>query len=175
MGLIADALTAARLAMAVILVPLLSGRQLGVAGLVLGTAWITDFLDGRFARAADSPTRLGAWDLPVDTSVGIGAIVGLAVGGYLPIPLAAVVLVVFGPLYAGTRNYAASAVLQAVGYGGVLIRLFQESSSARWWPVLVAATIGILERDRFVHDTLPSFFSGIASLFGLRGSERRRD
>lgn len=175
MARIADALTASRLVIAVLLVPLLAGGRLETAGLALGLAWVTDFLDGRFARATRSPTRLGAWDLPVDTSVGIGALVGLAVGGYLPIPLAAVVLVLFGALYAGTRNYAASAVLQAVGYGGVLVRLWATSSSARWWPVLVAATIGVLERDRFVHDTLPSFFSGIATLFGLRGSERRGD
>jgi hypothetical protein len=170
----ADALTAARLGLAVLLVPLLATGRTGAAGLVLGIAWITDALDGRAARAGSAPTRLGELDLAVDTAVGAAALGGLALAGFVPPPAAVGVLVVFGGLYLVTRNDAASAIVQAAGYGGVIFRLWLDGSSVRWWPVLVAATIGVLDREKLFRETLPGFFVGIGQLARLPRAPRRR-
>ena len=92
----ADVLTLARLAIAPVLVAALAAEQRGTAAALLAAAWLTDALDGRAARASDVPTRLGGADLLVDTAVGAGALLGLALAGEFPGWLAATLLVTLG-------------------------------------------------------------------------------
>src|SRR6266545_3864742 len=64
LGLAADALTLGRLIVAVALIPVLGARLMALGAGLLGSAWMSDFLDGRAARASARGTRLGDVDLP---------------------------------------------------------------------------------------------------------------
>src|SRR6266545_4499368 len=83
-GLAADALTIARLVVAVALIPVLGARRVTLGAVLLGCAWISDFLDGRAARASAGRTRLGDVDLWADTFVGAGAVLGFTLSGWIP-------------------------------------------------------------------------------------------
>jgi phosphatidylglycerophosphate synthase len=92
----ADVLTLARLAIAPVLAAALAAEQLGTAAALLAVAWLTDAFDGQAARASALPTRLGGADLVVDTTVGAGALLGLALADEVPAWLAVTLLAVLG-------------------------------------------------------------------------------
>jgi hypothetical protein len=164
----ADALTAGRALLAPVLASLVAAGRLSAAAVGLGVAWLSDALDGRLARASGGHSRLGNWDFPADVAVGGGILAGLALAGVVPMPLALLILVGLGSGFLALRNPALGMVVQAFGYGAFLWRLWVEREPAGWVPVLVAAGIGILERRRFIHVVLPSFFRGVASALRLR-------
>jgi hypothetical protein len=164
----ADALTAARAGLAVSLAWLVAGGRLEAAAVVLAAAWATDALDGKFAKAAGGGTRFGEWDLAVDTLVGVGALIGLALGGSLPVVPVAVVVVVLGSAFLALRNPFPAMVLQALAWAGILWRFWADRVAAGWVPVAVAGLIGIAERERFLRVVLPVFFRGAAATVRLR-------
>jgi phosphatidylglycerophosphate synthase len=164
----ADVLTAARVVLAVLLVWLVGAGHLDTAALVLAAAWASDALDGRLAQAAGGGTRLGEWDLPADTLVGVGVLVGLAIGGYLPVALVLAAVLLLGGAFALLRNPFPAMVLQAFAWGAILWRFWADRVVAGWVPVAVAGVIGIAERDRFLRVVLPAFFKGAASTARLR-------
>ncbi|HKZ75617.1 MAG TPA: CDP-alcohol phosphatidyltransferase family protein [Actinomycetota bacterium] len=165
---VADALTFARVLLAPVLAVVLARGRLAPAAVVLSVAWLTDFADGRVARAGRGRTRLGGFDLPADTLVGAGVLVGLAADGYIPAPVAAAVLLVLGGGFLVLRNEALSMALQAVGYGGFLWRLWIQRSAFMWFPVLTIAAIAVLDRRRFTRIVLPGFLDGVRSALALR-------
>ncbi len=171
----ADGLTLARLCIAVALVPVLGTGRFAEGSVLLGLGWMTDFLDGRAARASGLPTRLGACDYQVDTAVGAGIIAGFAFWGWVS-PLVAIALIAV--LWAGfmvTGNEALSQVLQATGCTLMLWRLWADGLRGHLlWLVVVIAFIAIANRDKLVHESLPTFFGGIAALF-RRGPRRGID
>jgi hypothetical protein len=164
----ADVLTAARAALAVLLAWLVGSGHLDAAALVLAAAWASDALDGRLAQAAGGGTRLGEWDLPADTLVGVGVLAGLAIDTYLPALLVLAAVVVLGGAFALLRNPFPAMVLQAFAWGTILWRFWADRVAAGWVPVAVAGVIGIAERDRFLRVVLPAFFRGAASTARLR-------
>jgi phosphatidylglycerophosphate synthase len=164
----ADLLTAGRAVLAVLLAWLVGGGHLEAAALVLAAAWASDALDGRLAQVAGGGTRLGEWDLPADTLVGVGVLVGLAIGGYLPIALVLAAVVVLGGAFALLRNPFPAMALQALAWGAILWRFWADRVVAGWVPVAVAGVIGLAERDRFLRVVLPAFFRGAASTARLR-------
>jgi phosphatidylglycerophosphate synthase len=168
MALIADALTAARAALALTLVWLVGTARLTAAAVALAAAWATDALDGAFAAAAEGETRLGPWDLPVDVLVGAAVLAGLGLGGAAPGPIVLAVLVVFGSAFLLLRNPFPGMVLQAVAWASILWRFWAERIGAGWIPVAVAGVIGIAERRRFARVVLPAFFRGAAATVRMR-------
>ena len=97
---------------------------------------------------------------------------GLGLDGYVDPLLAVLVLVVFGGGYLLLRNTALSQILQAVGYGALLWRLWTRSSPVRWLPVSVIAAIGVMNRRKLVQETLPEFLGGVAAVARLRRGSR---
>ena len=165
---LADSLTLTRALLAPVLAVVLARGRLESAAVLLSIAWLSDFADGRVARAGRGRTLLGGFDLSADTLVGAGVLVGLAADGYIPAPVAAAVLLVLGGGFLVLRNEALSMALQAVGYGGFLWRLWTEGSAFVWSPVLTAAAIAVLDRRRFTGIVLPMFFGGVRSALALR-------
>ena len=165
---VADALTLTRASLALVLAVVLARGRLAPAAVLLSVAWLTDFADGRVARAGRGRTRLGGFDLSADTLVGAGVLVGLAADGYIPGPVAAAVLLVLGGGFLVLRNEALSMALQAVGYGGFLWRLWTARSAFLWAPVIIIAAIAVLDRRRFTRIVLPMFFGGMRSALALR-------
>ena len=92
--------------MALILLPIPGGGLL--AGVVFAVAAITDFLDGRIARARDEVTSLGVFmDLTADKVLVAGVMIAMVEVGLLPTWIAATILgreLVIG----GIRQLAAS-------------------------------------------------------------------
>jgi len=74
---LADALTLSQVVLGVVVAWLIGTRRTEGAAVALAVAWLTDFLDGRVARMAVAPSRLGAFDMPADVFLGAGVVVGL--------------------------------------------------------------------------------------------------
>ena len=170
-GLAADALTLARLVVAVALIPVLGSRRLMLGAVLLGFAWISDFFDGRAARASAGRTRLGDVDLWADTFVGAGAVLGFTVWGWVPpavgLGLAALLLAAF----AFTRNEVMSMLLQATGYALVIWRTWRDDHPpSLWWLLTIIAVIAVVNRRIFWQRSLPTFLGGLAAVFRRRPS-----
>ena len=168
MDLAADVLTASRVFLALGLAALLAQGRLGWAAVGLSLAWITDVADGRLARAAREPTRLGDWDFRADVAVGAGVLAGLIVHGYVPRPLAAGLLVLLAGGFVVLRNVALGMSLQAIAYAAFGWRLWVDSVGARWIPLLVAGTIGIIDWRRLFGEQIPAFLNGWGNALLLR-------
>jgi phosphatidylserine synthase len=166
----ADGLTASRALLGVALAFLVARGRFEPAAVALSVAWVTDFLDGRVARAASGSTRLGEWDMPADTAVGVGVLVGLGAGGYLPAPIVVAVLLVFGGGFVLLRNDALGMALQAVSYGAFLWHAWTKGAPTRWVPLVTTGAIAILDRRRFTGVVLPQFFAGAGDVLRLRRS-----
>lgn len=157
----ADALTLTRaLAAPVIAIAITDGR-LAAAALLLSGAWLSDMLDGRLARRSAVESNLGGMDAYADALVGVGVVVGLTAAGSLPLAVTWTVILVFGSGQFVFRNHAFGMVLQAVGYGTLLWRLWDEGQAALWIPLLTAGAIAWIDRRRLTEYVLPTFFRGI--------------
>lgn len=167
LALVADTLTGFRLVAAPALALMAqSGAFSGVA-LLLSLAWLSDFLDGKLARKADSPTRFGGWDMWADTAVGAGLIVGLVAGGTLPMWIGVGALVLFGGLFLA-GNLAAAMLTQLSGYLPVLWVLWSDRPSAWAVPFATFLLIGIADWRRLVFVNIPRFLRGVAGRFENR-------
>jgi len=174
LGLAADGLTLGRLAVAAALVPVLGSRRAAVAAALLGTAWLSDFLDGRAARASGGPTRLGRVDLWADTMVGAAVVLGFTVWGWVPAILGWGLAVVLVAGFALTRNEAMSMLLQATGYGLLLWRTWRDGhTAALGWLLGIIAVIAVVNRRVLWERSLPTFFRGIAALVHWRPGVRQ--
>ncbi|NOY55313.1 MAG: hypothetical protein GXP34_04925 [Actinobacteria bacterium] len=164
MAVLADMLTGLRALIALLLVAMVGQGRLETAAALLATAWLTDYFDGKSARAASRPTHLGRWDLQADTFVGAGLMVGLALGGYVSWAVGLLVVVVFGGGWIALGNDSLSSVLQAISYGLFMWLAYSRSVGGWWLPPVVILIIAILNWERFIHDSIPGFLEGIAEL-----------
>jgi len=170
-GLAADALTLARLVVAIALIPVLGARRLTLGAVLLGSAWISDFLDGRAARASAGRTRLGDVDLWADTFVGAGAVLGFTVWGWVPPAVGLVLVALLLAAFALTRNEAMSMLLQATGYALVIWRTWRDGHPASLcWLLTIIAVIAVVNRRVFWQRSMPTFIGGLAAMFRRRPS-----
>lgn len=164
LALAADTLTGFRFVAAVALLLLAaSGAFTGVA-LLLSIAWITDFLDGRLARRAGTPTRFGRWDMWADTSLGVGLVIGLVIEGTLPPWIGLGSLLLFGGLFLA-GNLAAAMLTQLTGYLPVLWVLWTDRPTMWWIPFATFLSIGLADWRRLIFINIPAFLRGIAGRF----------
>jgi phosphatidylglycerophosphate synthase len=171
-GLAADGLTLARFLIAVALVPMLTFGWPGVAAMLLGFAWLSDFFDGRAARASSGPTSLGDLDLWADTMVGAGVLLGVTFWGRVPVVLGVGVVVVLLAAFAITQIEAMSMVVQATGYGLILWNLWRDGyAGSLAWLLAIVAGIAVVNRRILWERSIPTFLGGIATLLN-RQSER---
>ena len=171
MALTADILTAARGLIAFTLIASLAERRLTATAVLISLAWLTDLLDGRVARAGSTETRLGNWDLEVDTLVGAAVLVGLQMGGAIPSWLMWGTLLLLGIPFLILRRPTLAMALQAIAYASLLKLLWTEAGTARWLPPITIAAIMFIDFERFRTITLPAFFSGFLELLPQRGGE----
>ncbi len=165
MATLADALTAVRALIALLLVAMVGQGRLDVAAALLATAWLTDFLDGKSARAATRPSHLGHLDLAVDTLVGAGLMIGLSLGGYVNWGIGLLIVVLLGGGWIALKNTSLSSALQAIAYGWFMWLTYSRAVDGWWLPPAIIAIIATLNWHRFIHDSIPGFFAGIADLF----------
>lgn len=171
LGLAADGLTLGRVLLAVMLIPLLGARRMALGAAIVGSAWLSDFLDGRAARASAGPTSLGAFDLWADTLVGAGAVLGFVAWGWLPAVVGVGVVVVLLAAFALTGNEAMSMLLQTTGYALVLWRTWREGLTGPLsWLLAIIALVAFVNRRVFWERSLPTFLGGLADVFRGRPS-----
>lgn len=94
---IADLLTILRglLGIGIAALGLVGGKDvLSLVIVIMVLAWLTDLLDGVFARLDPDPTpgRLAAHDAKADMAVGLGVMAYLALSGYVPLWLGALII-----------------------------------------------------------------------------------
>jgi phosphatidylglycerophosphate synthase len=168
-GLAADGLTLGRAVAAVALVPVFGAGQTALGAALVGSAWLSDFFDGRAARASPGPTSLGAFDLWADTLLGAGAVLGFTLLGWVPPMLGLGLVVLLLASFALTKNEAISMVLQASGYALVLWRTWRDGHTASLtWLIGIIVAIAIVNRRILMVRSLPTFFGGVAALVRRR-------
>ncbi len=166
LALLADCLTALRAGFAAPLFWFAANERFDIAAGLLAFAWWSDLLDGRFARRSEQPTRLGPWDLTVDTLVGAAVLAGLVSSGavtFLPWGLIGAAMLLGFLVW---HNPALGMLVQAVAYGFLLAEVWARE---RPWILLLVATIGgilVLDIHRFWRVTLPNFFAGVTGRHG---------
>jgi phosphatidylglycerophosphate synthase len=158
---VADLLTISRLGIALVVIPAAWSLSLGPTAILVTTAWLTDFLDGKVARTAGTEGRMGRWDMACDTAVGAGLVIGLTGAGLIPILAGVGAVVVFGAWFL-TGNYAAAMLLQITGYLPLLALLWTERPTGWWLPFITAALIGIVDWRRLLLINIPNFLRGLA-------------
>lgn len=163
----ADALTAARSIAALVAFPLISSRNWTMVALLFSLVWLSDLLDGRLARLSSGQTRLGDFDLLVDTVFGAGVVISLTAAGVIPFALGAGAMIVFGGLFLA-GNTAAAMLLQLTGFIPVMAILWQERPQTWWAPFLVAALAAVVDWRRLIQVNIPAFLRGITGRFEHR-------
>ena len=161
----ADTLTLARLALAVLIALVIAVDRLLLGAVILVCGWTTDTMDGVLARRAPGMTNLGPWDATIDGMVGVGLMVGLVMGGYVP-AVWLIPILTLGGLLLFVRSAASGMLLQGISYGWFLWILASENTSGF---VLVVATItiaAIIHGHRVPRVLLPKFFADLARLKG---------
>lgn len=164
----ADSLTLARLGCALLLALAVATDRLPLAAWLLAAAWISDALDGRVARAAPQPTRLGDLDLAVDTAVGAGLLIGMGAGDRLPLAVAIGTVVALGAGFLILRNPALALVLQAIAYAWFMVVLWVERPSAWWLPPTTVAVLLVVGFRRLITVVIPGFLRGMTALVRRR-------
>lgn len=162
----ANQVTLARAYLAVPAFAYATSGQFGLLAVVVAVAGVTDLLDGTIARRFSQPSQLGgALDPVVDGVFTGGLVIGLAVGGTLPVWLALVVIARYLlPALAGgllialgrrpdlrhTLTGQISTVLILVLVGGVcLFRGLRQDASG--WLSAAEVVIPIATLATFVH------------------------
>lgn len=161
MATVADGLTTLR---ALLVLPLFwatAAKAVALAAALLAVAWWSDLLDGKAARRANRPTRLGPWDPLFDAFVGaavLGGLISADIIGLLP----------WGPIGVALlcgllawRNLSLGMLLQAIAYGFFLAEVWTREPV---WMIILLVTIGmilLLDLRRFVTYVLPTFFAGL--------------
>ncbi len=149
------------------MIVLIESGSWALIALLVSMVWVSDLLDGRLARLSGARTRLGRFDLAVDTVFGAAVVVGLVMAGILPWWFGLPSIVVFGGLFfAG--NVAAAMLLQLTGFVPLLIELWQRRPVNWWFPFAVAVLAGTIDWRRLVFTNIPMFIRGITGRFEHR-------
>jgi phosphatidylglycerophosphate synthase len=172
LALVADGLTLSRFVLGAALVPVSGSKRVSLAASILGAAWLTDFLDGRAARASAASTRLGPFDLWADTTVGAGAVLGFVASGSVPPDVGLGLVVGLSLWFAISRNEALSMILQATGYALVLWHAWRGGHVLAFaWLLAIVAAIAFVNRRVVWERSLPIFLGGVARIVRGRPSK----
>ena len=161
---VADLLTLSRLAIAPVIAWLLATRHLDAAVIALGFAWLTDLLDGRFARMAPRSTRLRDWDFRADAWLASWLVVGMGAGGYVSWWLVAPTAV---PVFAGLLLLGNPAPVMVGHLVLSLIFLWtvMRAGGRLWWlPAVCVLILLVLGWRRFFRVVLPALWRGLTAL-----------
>lgn len=153
-----------RLLLAFVMVPVAGSAALSTAGVLVSVGWLTDLLDGRIARRSGQEGRLGAWDLRVDTALGLGVMAGLAMAGLVSLWLPVVAVLLSWPFLVG--NVTAAMLIQLGGFVPLLLLLWDRRPSLWWLPFITALLAGIVDWRRLLFVNIPGFL-------GMRRSTER--
>lgn len=170
---VADLLTLTRVVIAPVIAWLLATRHLDAAVIALGFAWLTDLLDGRFARTAPRSTRLRDWDFRADAWLASWLVVGLGGGGYISWWIVAPTAI---PAFAGLLLLGNPAPVM-VGHlvlSVIFLWTVTRAGGRLWWlPGAYVLILLVLGWKRFFRVVLPALWSGLTALHPKAWGRRR--
>jgi len=164
----ADLLTVSRTLLGVYLAGLGVKRgteALPTAVLIVIISWLTDVLDGPFARHDPDhrSTWVGEHDAEADLTVSLGVVAYLVLSGYLAGWLGAVlVLTILGLWVLHSHQLAWPAY--ALPYAILILLAFQDVPLFGWLAVGYLLATLVVCRSRFWQQYLPEFFQALDSL-----------
>jgi len=167
---IADLLTIARALLGIVIavLGLVGGRDaLPLVVVILVLAWLTDLLDGVFARRDPNPapSRLSGHDAKADMAVGLGVMGYLMFAGYVAMWLGA--LIILSAIAVRIFHSRALAFpFFAVSYVFLGVVIWQQQPELF---VIIGAyllLIAVLRWRRLRDEYLPEFFAAVSSLRG---------
>jgi hypothetical protein len=162
-ALIADVLTAGRVLLAMLLAVAIATDSMPSAIVILIIAWLTDLFDGRLARSASAPTRLGDWDFRVDVALGVAILVGLTFSDIASPWLVVAAVATLAGLTIMTGNPAPAMLLLAFSYSWFLWLLLDRRPSLWWLPFAAIGFLLAIDWRRFFQVILPAFFRGMST------------
>jgi phosphatidylglycerophosphate synthase len=160
----ADALTAARIPLAVVVAALLAGGRVDGAIAVVAGGWLSDVFDGRLARSSDGSTRFGSVDLFADLALASGVGAGLVLGGrYSALPALSVGVLLLAAA-AWYRNQMPAMVYMAGIDLALIVTAFQAGTWGRTVVVVVLLVMFALDHRRLVDTLIPTFLRGATAI-----------
>jgi phosphatidylglycerophosphate synthase len=165
----ADILTASRFVLAWVLLWLgisKGAEGLPTAAVILVIAWITDVLDGPFARKDKSgrQTWIGDHDLETDISVSLGVLTFLVFSGYLAAWLAVSYVIICIFLIWRFRSLELAWAVQAPPYAAILFLTLYNAPIYGFVMVAYLVAVLIATWPRFTQVTVPQFLSGMQNM-----------
>ncbi len=155
MTLVIDGMTLARLLIAggILALGWRAGREAFPAAILLATlGWMTDAVDGFFARHCHCPTRLGRVDFAVDVALTWSEFLFIALAGMIPMGWVAG-YTLLAALISGYFHRKAVLVLFMRGIDGLLLYMALRYAAVYTLPLLGWLVIlGWLQRDRVRKD-----------------------
>ncbi|MEO0197991.1 MAG: CDP-alcohol phosphatidyltransferase family protein [candidate division WOR-3 bacterium] len=166
--LIADYLTSLRFFLVLVLLALIPGRigNLSPFMLILFTAWLTDILDGYFARVSGREGKLGKYDGVVDSFMYISTFLYSTTLGYFSVKFFLLVLLCNLIMVGVTRN---AEVNQAFHFLYIILGLLTLLRLSKvWFNITVAWMICVifLKRNRLKEQIITFLRSWRNLLFG---------
>lgn len=167
MDILADLLTVSRVLL--VLYMLYVGLSWGEEKLLLivtltALAWITDILDGNFARRTDHPTRLGSFDLVADLSLALVLSTCMILWDFIPLLPAVVIWVLAGAAARLTHGPAPLQLAMGIVYCTLIITLFKIHPLWGWTLVVGLGFLAVLNRRRF-YQLASDFLDQITHIF----------
>lgn len=167
MNILADLLTTSRVVIVlyILYVGLAQGedRLLLVAALT-ALAWITDVLDGIFARRAESPTRLGRFDLVADLGLALVLSTCMIIWDFVPLIPAIVIWAIAGAAAGFTQGQAPLQLAMGLVYTALIITLVRIHPFWGWALVIGLGSLAVINRRRFLQ-LASAFLDQIAHIF----------
>lgn len=167
MDILADLLTTSRgmIVLYILYLGLSKGEDqlLLVAGLT-ALAWITDNLDGAFARKADNPTRLGSFDLVTDLGLALVLSICMILWDFMPLLPAIVIWVIAGASAGLIHGQAPLQLAMALVYTTLIVTLMKIHPIWGWVLVVGLGFLAVINRKRFFQ-LASDFLDQITNLF----------
>ena len=166
MDIVADFLTASRVV--IVLYILFVGISQGENRLLLvvaltALAWITDVLDGAFARKSDNPTRLSRFDLVADLGLALVLSVCMILWDLVPLLPAIIIWVIAGAAAEITHGQAPLQLAMGLVYSTLIITLLKIHPLWGWTLVLGLGFLAVINRKR-VSQLVSNFLDQVADL-----------
>lgn len=167
MDILADLLTASRVV--IVLYILFVGLYLGANRLLLvvaltALAWITDVLDGMFARKSPNTTRLGNLDLVADLGLALALSTCMILWDVVPLLPAIVIWAIAGAAARVTHGQAPLQLAMALVYGALIITVIKIHPFWGWGLVVGLGSLTVINHKR-VFQLSSEFLDQITGIF----------
>lgn len=135
-----------------------------VISVLLVVCWVTDVLDGKLARKADAPTRLGQFDMIADLGLGLSLSICLVLWDIIPLLPLLIVIAVIAVSALVFRFYALQKFVMGLVYLVFTLTVRQSHPGWAWFILGGVAALAILNPKR-TREQVSGFLGDVGNLF----------